>query len=115
MTKLEALQALAEKVEVGSLDWPYCAVQHVHGIGMNETIWDAYNGSLDAAKALMEAVLPEWFVRSILQRGHDIWCATIWPDFSVVGMDDMKVGKSTNPARAWLLSILKALIAEEGE
>src|SRR6056297_52082 len=50
----------------------------------------AYKGSLDAAKALHEAVLPGWFIRSLVQRGEEIWKVVIWPDFSIVGLEDMK-------------------------
>ena len=73
----------------------------------------AYKGSLDAAKALHEAVLPGWFIRSLVQRGEEIWKVVIWPDFSIVGIEDMKAGTSSNPARAWLIVILEALIAQE--
>ena len=63
----------------------------------------AYKGSLDAAKALHEAVLPDLRF-SITRTGA-----------SVYGHDgcDMKEGRSAgNPARAWLIAILKALISE---
>ena len=65
---------------------------------------DAYLGSLDAAKALHDALLPGWFyclmdgvaeVRGEMEYG------------------DRYVGKSTDPARAWLLAILRAKEAVE--
>lgn len=101
MTKLEALKALAEKVEAGALDWNYCGVQHVHGIGMNETMWVAYQGSLDAAKALHEAVLPGW-AWSVDDDGE-----------ASVGNGPQCAYLKDKPASAWLIAILKALIAQE--
>ncbi len=110
MTNIEALKALLVKVEAGD-----------HRVGM----WGAFKseihphapdyarqsflGSLDAAKALHEAVLPGWTYCDLLRRGNrytvhinkgiDETCR----DFSAV---------SESPARAWLIAILKALIAE---
>lgn len=72
----------------------------------------ANNGSLDAAKALHEAVLPGWFIRSLIQMGVNIWSATIWPEMTVVGNDNMVSGKADTPACAWLIAILEAMISE---
>lgn len=104
MTRIEALKELLAKVEAGDLDYPYCIVQHVHGVEMNESMWFAYNGSLDAAKALHEAVLPGWLY-------------SIENEATCVFTDDIlnaELGRcDDNPARAWLIAILKALIAQE--
>lgn len=68
-------------------------------------VFDAYNGSLDAAKALHEALLPD-----------DYWIN--WFDLDGIvqiknSEDDTFDGKAVpNPARAWLLSILKAYEAQ---
>ena len=60
---------------------------------------DAYRGSLDAAMALHEALLPGWFyclmdgvaeVRGEMEYGEQY------------------IGKSVTTARAWLLAILRA-------
>ncbi len=64
----------------------------------------AHLGSLDAAKALHEAVCPNQSVR--IDRRSRGW---------VVWLDNPHQGISQNPARAWLLAILSALIAEAGE
>ena len=106
MTRLEALKALVDKVEAGSLTYDYCIVQHVHGVGMNASMWDAYQGSLDAAKSLHEAVLPGWSWQGF---GGELW--RVWqksdPEFNFVGLEH------DTPARAWMLAIIKALIARE--
>jgi hypothetical protein len=100
----DALIELLAKVEAGEWhndgtswlfgnDWP-----NVHG---------AFHGSLDAAKALHEAVLPEWHINltfdfcSVFPSGND-------------GEQLAHTGQcNENPARAWLIAILKALIAGE--
>ena len=70
----------------------------------------AYGGSLDAAKELHERLVPDegW---SISETGD----ASLWPPGSI---DEQNAGViearcDDNPARAWLLAILDALIAEE--
>jgi len=65
----------------------------------------AFNGSLDAAKALHEAVLPEWFYEIKTWTSH-------LPQKSCVAVGNNYKGTAKNPARAWLLAILEALIAE---
>jgi hypothetical protein len=65
------------------------------------------NGSLDAAKALHEAVLPEWH-----------WYVSKYGVARIVIPSRLRptptVGRSdNNPARAWLIAILKALISDE--
>ena len=66
--------------------------------GQRRSVFMAYNGSLDAAKALHDALLPGWG-----------WA--ISADGASVYGDDPKVYDVDNahiPARAWLLAILKA-------
>ena len=67
----------------------------------------AYKGSLDAALALHEAVLGVTFNYSIHKDSASVmtWAHTIeGKTFSA---------KNNIPARAWLIAIIKALIAEE--
>lgn len=62
------------------------------------------NGSLDAAKALHEAVLPGW--------EYDIDSVSgvcVYPD----DLDGAQIGIASDPARAWLLAILEALIDKD--
>ena len=65
----------------------------------------AYGGSLDAAKALHDAVLPSYKARIDVGRRYRAW--VISPTLKKVD------AYALNPARAWLIAILKALIAEE--
>lgn len=62
-----------------------------------KTAWLAYCGSLDAAKALHDALLPGWDWGVYADKS--CWLGSMDIDFSE---------KSTCPARAWLLAILKA-------
>ena len=67
----------------------------------------AYNGSLDAAKALHEAVLPEWMVAQIRQENFiGRWVVRLFYTEAMHGVDNC-------PARAWLIAIIEALIAQE--
>jgi len=102
---MSALTRLAEKVEAGEWDQP--VAWKVFGIGQTGRAERAYNGSLDAAKALHEAVLPGWigsfatdgFAR--VAKGGNV--LTVMQSAHIDGL----------PARAWLLAILRALSAGE--
>ena len=66
----------------------------------------AYEGSLNAAKMLHEEMLPDWewrlrTNRAWVWRGIEVWGGEEIEDADLIG----------NPARAWLLAILDALIA----
>jgi hypothetical protein len=69
----------------------------------------ACNGSLDAAKALHEMVLPDfsWSVskydRAYISKHTDPNDITTWIEVSA---------RSENPARAWLIAILEALVLD---
>jgi hypothetical protein len=75
----------------------------------------AYNGSLDAAVAFLEAVLPDWIVLAIQQfEIGNLWLATIchpqgedWPKWTPYPETS---ARSDTPARALLLATLSALI-----
>ena len=120
MTKLEALKDLAAKVEAGeatkySLFNKYDTTWS--GISPHERMAsDAYNGSLDAAKALHDAVLGDKHPWSIgeeagrLQGDPSTWCVGI---FSYDADKHIAWECMACPARAWLLAILRALIAQE--
>ena len=102
MTRKEALAELIAKVEAGTDLFP----SHFPPL-FKGTQWAirAYEGSLDAAKALHEAVLPDEFVM-VAQVAHDpAWQATIWGESLY----------AETPARAWLLAILKALHSMEAQ
>ena len=106
MTKLEALTALRDKAKAAEIK-PYAQAEFVGAIDgeySHVRARDAYNGSLDAAKALHDAVLPEWG-----------WLLGSENEASVFYGENGKRFDATsdNPARAWLLAILEALIAQE--
>ena len=97
MARKQALAELIAKVEAGGEDTPDFSDMVARPI-MQCKAGEAYRGSIDAAKALHEAVLP----------GQD-W--SISPSKSYAG-NGFK-GESKDPARAWLLAILKALHSME--
>lgn len=105
-TRKEALIALRDKVRDGE-HWHFDETPVPDGFP--ECWIDAYNGSLDAALALHEAVLPWWgfeiceYSASVSNRQTDDWLAHC----------KCFDANNNNPARALLLAILEALIAEE--
>jgi len=110
----QALMDLLDKVE-----WGECPHWQDAGkaIGINPDdrhlrVMGAYHGSLDAAKALHETVLPASASAVVDMEGDcDLYGGT--------GDGEWECSRSSscqnNPARAWLIAILKALIAEEDE
>lgn len=94
------LDKLIEAVEGGSIAKSDLDA-FIPSLGLNSdcnNALDAYRGSLDAAKALHEALLPGFRFRI------DDFRAEIW-----YGPAGPFIGESqVNPARAWLLAILKA-------
>lgn len=126
-TRKEALTALLQKVEAGGIEHYHWSIL---GSAMPERTWSAtksaYHGSLDAAKALHEAVLPGWdwgLRRHADTEGDGYFAWATSADFRVDhyhagGKDREKVtsglretGDNDAPARAWLIAILRALIA----
>jgi hypothetical protein len=104
----DALTELLAKVEAGGSIWP----AHLDDTGLSDRPFgDAYNGSLDAAKALHEAVLPDWRVTHAF--------GLVSGEVTKFNLTHNKKpstyvsAKSDSPARAWLIAILTALIAEE--
>jgi hypothetical protein len=71
----------------------------------------AYNGSLDAAMALNEVVLPGWR----WQLRHNEYDSTAYIVQRPNSLGSVRTeAKSDTPARAWLLAIIEALIMQEG-
>jgi hypothetical protein len=111
MTRLEALIALREVVEAGRDDLDVLGATTQSEIMFGHSgnyvyVIDAYRGSIDAARKLHQAVLPgwEWEIAS--------------SDAAAVFKGDVlrgpaELAAATCPARAWLLAILSALIAQE--
>ena len=97
MTRKEALAELIAKVEAGTLVTVDLII-----LEPQEHAWAqrAYDGSLDAAKALHDAVLPRHYAQ-----------VHMWPvpEMCRVDIGGGHTGRGDNPARAWLLAILRAL------
>lgn len=101
----DALTRLADAVEAGRDDsekWYPAFGEH----GYNAM--RAFHGSLDAAKSLHEAVLPDWvwFIGHLDSIELGFTCTVSskpFPDAPSFG------AFSDNPARAWLLAVIKAL------
>lgn len=138
----KALSELLAQVEAGEWDFradaparqvfPYQSAS-AHDLGL--TARAAFEGSLDAAKALHEALLTGWRVACIREGDkedmahHDCeegdWFVNLFSeDYDAVSWTageqtktDVLSGQqadawSATPARAWLCAILSALIAE---
>lgn len=114
MTDLTALDELIKTVEAGHEGMALHRAMP-DGISYDHValIYHATNGSLDAAKALHDALLPGWMMPCIvphyLNGNHGVTVELYEKDGtgeSIETHDDM--------ARAWLLAILKALRAQIG-
>lgn len=103
---MSELQRLIEAVERGeaasTLFWcdPFSSSMN----GEYSCAVNAYYGDLNAAKALHEALLPGYFVEIL-------WWTTR-NDEAIVTVGNVHQGKDKAPARAWLLAILRAVLAE---
>jgi urease accessory protein UreH len=75
----------------------------------------ANQGWLDAARALHEAVLPEWEWEVFSKDGVLVWLPNHISEKNGVHFVARFRAEADNPARAWLLAILKALEAHGGQ
>lgn len=69
-------------------------------------VWKSYNGSLDAAKALHDELLPGWGF--CIYNNNNFELPTVFlnnPDKDTTKEVD---SESSSPSRAWLIAILKA-------
>ena len=103
----QALQRLLDAVEAGRVgQFRNLDSEFGHGNGIHAK--RAYNGSLDAAKALHEALLPGW----------DLLITTYEDGLFEVSVSEPLVvktydGLSEIIARAWLIAIIRAVMAGE--
>jgi hypothetical protein len=114
----DAIRALRLAVEAGDLPLFRDRVDALGCDKDDRAIWvgTAFHGSLDAALALMKAVLPEWTATiRIHSRGEvtvrsnvAVWVEDDIEDFAVVPEFN---ACAVTPARALLLAVLKALEA----
>ena len=109
MTQLAALKEMAEKVEAGEKPPTSGFVDEPMGPNTWGHSVVAFHGSLDAAKELLAAVLPGWDARLYLMSDN-VWLYIPTRN----GPPKMEVEESItgNLARAWLLAIIRAKIAE---
>ena len=119
MTRADALAELIAKADAGDenrfahsfLDEVRAWRSPLEYFEVCNQVHAAYHGSLDAAKALHEAVLPGWEVE--ISTRDEIDCAVLDPA-DPEGLTWF-VGKSLESiARAWLLAVLRALAQQEG-
>lgn len=120
MDKVEALEALLEKVRNGEADEAQGVAKQIASAARDNgntfphhLVMKAYSGSLDAALAMHNAVLPEWLARTSAggaSAGIKFWSCDLehWETGDEVGAWNQPI-----PARAWLIAILKALIDNE--
>jgi len=112
--QLTALKKLAAKVEVGK------RTPAINMVAFDENpkvsyaqgaqAWKAYNGSLDAAHSLHKAVLGDRWEWVMTSDTVDVWKTS---SSAMLCERSIRQGKShDNPARAWLLAIIKAKIQE---
>jgi hypothetical protein len=120
MTRLDALKELKAKVEAGEWSgkaaaslWPSGRVVGSDWFHEYPLALKAHEGSLDAALRLHEAVLPGWKWNLDSDHGADVNNRELgWTD-RYKGTWIERSDKANNPARAWLLAILSALVAQE--
>ena len=117
--KLTALRELEGKVEADD-DIPKFSPVWKAALGATmsdpysrSSPYAAHNGSLDAAMALMKSVLPGWTVNLIQNMHHKHWNAFVTRIKEDGAAIDYSANHNDNPARALLLAIIHALIAEE--
>lgn len=103
----QALQDLLAKIEAGKWDcnFPNKGMAGLRSAARYRLAAKAYDGSLDAAKALHEAVLPEF------EYGYDGSLA--WVKLPGLRTSYRHDSRGDYTARAWLCAILKALISQE--
>ena len=110
MNKLQVLTALRDNLRVGDVNTGPSLIMMRSAFPHHDKIaWKAYNGSLDAAKALHEAVLTGYDYE-IVSRGNRRTVHVYAKPLDAFASTGVSV-EST--ARAWLLAILEALIAQE--
>ncbi len=102
----QALKQLLAKIEAGDGDATFVEFLQCFDRDTFNAL-NAYGGSLDAAKSLHDAVLPE-SPAIIYMNGY---ARVEHPTSRLLDFD----ATSVTPARAWLIAIIKALIAEGGK
>ena len=120
----QALQRLLDAVESGTaMNGDFADAFHMKG--PSKPYWmgtSAYNNnSLDAAKALHDALLPGWAIERMSWWPGGHWTFHLWgtsdPDHNGDRWHNHTDGRveasNTDPARAWLLALIRAVMAGE--
>lgn len=107
-----SIAALIEAVEAGTIPrHDLDAFIPVLGLTMEaNNALDAYRSSLDAARALHDALLPDWYLLDLGElpnRDVKKWVAVVRPREEDETTRSV-VERDNDPARAWLLAILRA-------
>lgn len=114
MTDLLALKELRDKVSAGTATKRDFILSDL--VPHDRSAFRAFGGSLDAAKALHEALLPNWSVGLDMTPCDDGWetSVNLWDWMLAIEPRDVVIldDEATTPACAWLLAILDALIAK---
>jgi hypothetical protein len=114
-TRKDALAVMMDKVRTGTAietdfaeAWPN-ATQSEHS-----NAWLAYIGSLDGAKQLHDAALPDrgWEIYRTAKYPGMIPGSSPYPFAAKVGWGTYHTGEADTASRAWLIAILSALIAQ---
>jgi hypothetical protein len=106
----EELRKLIEAIQSGSIE-RHDLDAFIPALGLNiacNRAHAAYNGFLDAAKGFHEELLPEWDWGVGFDKGEAT--AGVALNASDGGFIE---GRANNPARAWLIAILKAVEASK--
>lgn len=110
---MTALRELIEAVEAGaSISWGFGPSPSRRALPEHwKLAMDACHGSLDATRALHEAVLPGWGWNVTGCQAYHGNEAYYWAYVCDDGVAPIEA-EADNHARAWLLAILKALEAQ---
>lgn len=118
MHDIEALDSLLEKVKAGDDAFPdgwgwreFNVFGGCHEYSLASKARMAFNGSLDAAKALHEAVLPGWDCTLSIGASHASLSEPIGRD-PTRGWYPGPEAEADTPARAWLIAVLEGLKAK---
>jgi len=122
----QALQRLLDAVEAGLPSPTNWRDFEAIPTGTNDTpgpilAHRAYYGSLDAAKALHDALVPGWAIEHMSWWPGGHWTFHLWgtgyPDHNGVRWHNHTDGRveasDTDPARAWLIALIRAVMAGE--
>lgn len=114
------LARLIEAVEAGDLEAILTALKPIRIAAHDKGDWfpahdieKAFSGSLDAAKRLHDALLPGWTVDNMGQRAGG-WLVQLGRFEGKTPRPAPEAMIRDNPARAWLLAILRAMEGRDG-